>query len=320
MLDYLPFLQRLPRYFERRKTAISYGLTFEAYSEIPAINASVLKEPTAAHMLHVSCTGHETTPALDNGTLVHAAILEPEKFPKLYIILPDDAPRKPSAKQRNAKKPSAETLAAIEFWDDFNKRAAGRIQVTAEEIDIIEQQREAVMKHHFARTLIEAPGHNEATIETWDDEMQIMRKSRYDRLPGAGASFLLDIKTTRHELHPWAILSEVRSRGYALQCRSYMDVLNLASNDTRRQFYLIFVRNVAPFICRVFELNEDLPGRNLLEEASSQLYANDSTQPGRLPMFVSAAREFMQRIQEKHQDPLGAWDAYENEPAQLLLP
>lgn len=320
MLDYLPFLQRLPRYFERRKTAISYGLSFEAYSEIPAINASVLKEPTAAHMLHVCCKGHETTPALDNGTLVHAAILEPEKFPSLYIILPDDAPRKPSAKQRNAKKPSAETLAAIEFWDDFNERAAGRIQVTAEEIDIIEQQREAVMKHHFARTLIEAPGHNEATIETWDDEMQIMRKSRYDRLPGAGASFLLDIKTTRHELHPWAILGEVRSRGYHLQARSYLDTLNLASNDKRGQFYFIFVRNEAPYLCRVFELNEGLPGNNLLTDAGSLLYATDNTQPGRLPMFVNAAREFMQRIADKHTDPLGAWEGFENEQAHLLTP
>lgn len=321
--DYLPLFQRLPNFFERRPTSILAGdkaIGFEAYSELASINASLLKEPTPAHMLNCMLEGHKDSPALDLGQLVHTAILEPERFASSYILLPDDAPKKPSERQINAKKPSSSTIEAIAFWEDFNERAAGRIVADTEAIDKVEQMRDAVYKHHFARSIIEAPGRNEATVETWDEEMQVMRKARYDRLPGAGANFLLDIKTTRHELHPWAILSEVRSRGYALQAKFYVDTLNLAANDKRGQFYFIFVRNEAPFICRVFELNAGLPGANLLTDAESLLYGQDNTQPGRLPMFVNAAREFIRRVQENHVSPLGAWEAFENEPAQLLVP
>lgn len=37
-------------------------------------------------------------------------------FESRYFILPEDAPNRPSARQVNAKKPSPETLAAIDYW------------------------------------------------------------------------------------------------------------------------------------------------------------------------------------------------------------
>jgi len=326
MLDFIPIATRLPKFFERRPHRITYGKPFDDYTEIAAANASILKQPTPAHMWHsLAEDDAEESAALLLGRLVHTAVLEPNEFDSRTIILPADAPKKPTKAQRAAKKPKPETLRQIEWWDEFTEKAKGRDIITEEKRDQIEQMRDAVFNHHKARELITCPGHNEATIETWNDEMQVMQKARYDKLPGAGASFLVDLKCTCRELNDFAILSEVRTRGYHLQARYYLDVLNLSSNDLRRQFFFIFVRNEPPYLARLYELNTDLPGSNLLSDAKNLLYATDVPESarlpiGRLPMFINAAREFLQRVRESHPEPLAAWEGYEHEDARLLIP
>jgi hypothetical protein len=62
----------------------------------------------------------ESTPAMEFGSLVHCMVLEPEKLEKRYVRVPNDAPKRPTSVQLNAKKPSEETLKAIEFWNQFN--------------------------------------------------------------------------------------------------------------------------------------------------------------------------------------------------------
>jgi hypothetical protein len=53
--------------------------------------------------------------------------------------LPDDAPRRPSSVQRNAKKPSPETIAAINWWDEWEAQHAGKITVSNEDRFILGQ-------------------------------------------------------------------------------------------------------------------------------------------------------------------------------------
>lgn len=53
--------------------------------------------------------------------------------------LPDDAPRRPSSVQRNAKKPSPETIAAINWWDEWEAAHAGKITVSNEDRFILGQ-------------------------------------------------------------------------------------------------------------------------------------------------------------------------------------
>lgn len=42
-----------------------------------------------------------------------------DTFSKRFFVVPEDAPNKPTKKQRNAKKPAPETLLAIAYWDQF---------------------------------------------------------------------------------------------------------------------------------------------------------------------------------------------------------
>lgn len=69
------------------------------------------------------------------GLAVHSQVLTPELFNEEFIIIPSDAPKKPDKRQREAKKPSPETIDAIAFWDHFNSVSAGKIALTSTEYE-----------------------------------------------------------------------------------------------------------------------------------------------------------------------------------------
>ncbi|MGO1069288.1 PD-(D/E)XK nuclease-like domain-containing protein [Lysobacter sp. CA199] len=72
----------------------------------------------------------EETAALRFGRAFHCATLEPEQFGDRYVLLPDDAPRKPSERQLTAQRPSMDTLRAIDWWRTWECETASRETLT----------------------------------------------------------------------------------------------------------------------------------------------------------------------------------------------
>ena len=62
-----------------------------------------------------------------------------EGFKAKFATVPKDAPRRPNSLQRNAKKPSSETLHAIGFWDDFARMNVGKQILDQEQMFAVEQ-------------------------------------------------------------------------------------------------------------------------------------------------------------------------------------
>jgi exodeoxyribonuclease VIII len=111
-----------------------------------------------------------TSPALLFGSLYHTAMLEPELLPKIYATVPADAPKKPTRVQREAKKPSIETIEAIQWWDRFQDSNEGKIIVDAEDITKCHQMREAMLKNAACRNALEQHRlHTEASL-FWQDQ------------------------------------------------------------------------------------------------------------------------------------------------------
>jgi hypothetical protein len=54
-------------------------------------------------------------------------------FARRFPVLPDDAPRRPDSRQRNAKKPSPETVAAIAWWDAWDAEHPGAIHLSSDD-------------------------------------------------------------------------------------------------------------------------------------------------------------------------------------------
>jgi len=67
------------------------------------------------------------TPDFRFGRFVHSLALEGDELTKArYIVIPEGAPKWPTERQLIAKNPSAETKAAIKWWEEFKVLAAGR--------------------------------------------------------------------------------------------------------------------------------------------------------------------------------------------------
>ena len=102
------------------------GLSREAYDALPGWNASLLKvalSKSPAHawaaFLDPNREQQEEQAQFLIGNLFHCRLLEPELFDQRYITLPEDAPKRPTAKQLEEPAPTAKALAA---WEDAKRR------------------------------------------------------------------------------------------------------------------------------------------------------------------------------------------------------
>lgn len=87
------------------------------------------------YKLHVAKTlvKPAATDALLIGSAVDTLALEgPEAYAKLFIESPKDAPKRPTKAQRNAARPSPESRAAMDWWDQFAMAAEGKSVIDAE--------------------------------------------------------------------------------------------------------------------------------------------------------------------------------------------
>lgn len=96
--------------------------------------------------------------ALKQGRMIDCLLTEPDKFADLFAVLPDDAPRKPSRTQREAKKPSPATVSAIAWWDKWLAENGEKDQIPADWCQTASDCAEAVRKHKTAAAMLDTPG------------------------------------------------------------------------------------------------------------------------------------------------------------------
>lgn len=107
-----------------------------------------------------------TTDAFEIGSAFHCLVLEPAVFEIEYMVMPASAPKRPSDRERFAKKPSPETLARCAWWDEFeaehkdrkllsNKNDTARGIWGRDDWDILHFMRDAVMAHPEAKVLLD---------------------------------------------------------------------------------------------------------------------------------------------------------------------
>lgn len=108
------------------------------------------------------------SPAVDRGTDLHCALLEPSEFTARYVRMPEYDLRS-SAGRANAEA----------FRESMS--GSGRIIQTATEHDMVIAMRDSVLAHPVARSLLTVSGRSEQSI-FW--ELEGMRlKCRPDRIP-----------------------------------------------------------------------------------------------------------------------------------------
>jgi len=130
------------------------NLSEKVYRAAPGISQSMVKEMeySPAHY-HAKVFGppSEPTDAQIIGTLTHALVLQNRC---LFAAIPANAPRRPTKAQREAKKPSPETIGTIEWWRHFEASHQGRELLDQETCDSIHRIRDSVMAHPTASAIL----------------------------------------------------------------------------------------------------------------------------------------------------------------------
>lgn len=211
----------------------------EEYQTIEAMSFSAMKEfilSPAHYKAYKNAPRKKSTPAQLIGTLVHAAVLEPDTFETRFAAVDGN---------RNSKAVKEQ----IEYYD-----SCGIVSVTSEQMDSARFARDAILNHPLIRDLFSADGIAESTIVETDVDSGAPIKCRPDYfIPSAGV--ILDIKTYA-DLTDKSIDRQIAQQHYTLQAIHYLNVASTRLGTKLRLFGNIFVEVEAPYGVRLVGIGD----------------------------------------------------------------
>lgn len=177
------------------------------YRKLVGINASVLKKPTTLEMLYALQEPESLKYAFQFGSLVHLAILEPDKFDgdrTPWLVQIDTATLKSKAAE-NAYEANPDKIIASQRMIDKAAKA-----------------RDAFYAHKQATRIMEQQPQTEVAYQSWNNLHGCWQKGLLDIDPGPESTWLADLKTTTIDLGLENKLSwEIRDRGYDFSSAYY---------------------------------------------------------------------------------------------------
>jgi exodeoxyribonuclease VIII len=183
------------------------------------------------------------------GTALHCAVLEPDTFADRYIVPPEDAPKRPTVTQLNAKKPSDETVYAIGWWSDFDVMLAesGKTVLTQEEVETCRLVRESALATRIGKRVFSEDGVAEASVYWEDPDTGVLCKCRPDWLLTPNLiPAILDLKSTR-SAHPDEFMRSAWNYNYHVAAAWYLDGFELATGERPDSFMFLAVEKAAPW-------------------------------------------------------------------------
>jgi hypothetical protein len=202
----------------------------------------------------------QQTPAMRMGTLIHTAVLEPDTLATRTMLMPEDAPTRPTSRQRDAKKPSESTLEAIAWWDRFEATRAGREIITPDEHKALIRIQDRVRNHpiagrlladgeaeksYFAKTAVRIIDHDTGEVT----ETEELVKCRPDWVTSNGV--MVDLKSTE-SASPSAFGRSVVNYRYFVQPPWYGDIFNTLYGEPPAAFVFIAVEKAWPHAVGVY--------------------------------------------------------------------
>ncbi len=198
----------------------------------------------------------KTTDAMALGTATHTLVFEPEKFAKEIVVVPEDAPKKPTSAQLKAQEPSDKAKESIEWWTAFYKLNEGKCIIDQEDNVMAQGMARAVMtneevipylKHHSAKAELSIVANENIK------GLSIACKMRCDLLTMDG-TVIIDLKTTIDSSSE-AFSKGFMSLGYWMQAAHYISIARLAGIPVER-FIFVAVEKTPPYSVAMYELDK----------------------------------------------------------------
>ena len=236
-----------------------------AYHRGPGLSSSNLKALARSPLHYRTAKDHPKAPTAEMalGTALHTLILEPDTFEATYAALPADAPKRPTERQLNAKKPGPATLAAITYWAQWDADHAGQTLVDTRpgddpfwkpsDWDRIHYMRDAIMAHPVAALFLQSfvpelsmywleP--TRVPLDEGDVEHPQLAKARFDIIDQAH-NLGVDIKTARDASYS-GFTRAVVEYGYHISRQWYMRGQRTCGLDLQ-EFVFIVVEKEPPW-------------------------------------------------------------------------
>lgn len=236
--------------------SIVEGMSLEDYLAVDALGSGDLRLIARSPWHYANRIRTASTPAMLRGTLAHCAILEPGAMAARYAVVPEGAPNRPSRRQWDAKKPSPESRAAMDWWTNFNAEIDGREIVRLLDYELCHEQIEAVSRNSFLAGLLRS-GRGEVSIFWRDEKTGIKCKARPDWLPNNVAMIPLDLKTCVDESPSGFGRVAARLR-YDLQDAHYTAGIEAVTGEKVAAFVFAAVTNKPPVLAVPYFLTDEI--------------------------------------------------------------
>jgi exodeoxyribonuclease VIII len=244
---------------------IHLNLPDAEYRSKPGLSQSALKDFAVSPMHYKTADSRrEETDAMEFGTASHLAVFQPHLLDSATVIVPGNAPKRPSSIQLNAKKPSPETVEAIEWWKQFDEANGDRIVLSKADHSNLMRVADAVRSHPFVAERLNAGGlfgHGKSA------EVSVFGKHRKQgtllkgRMDFVAHDCILDLKTFAKPPTPNLFRKEVWNRRYDIQAvhYGYLAELNPLDCPIVLPFRMCFavVEKQEPTTVAIYELDAD---------------------------------------------------------------
>jgi hypothetical protein len=177
----------------------------------------------------------DPTKAMQIGTAIHCAVLEPIKFDIEYKLMPELRSK------------------ALKPYKDAVKEFAGKTIINGADADNIKGMIQAIKNNDAATRLLGSAGWNEVSGFHIDADTGIKLRHRFDKLTSDGCG--VDLKKTQ-SVQPDELSKTIQKYGYDMQDALYSDAYEAITGNKLNQFYFVFVEESYPHEVAVVYLDD----------------------------------------------------------------
>lgn len=267
VIDYTQHEGELPA------TCAVINMPNEVYHSHPALSKSQLDviDRSMAHFVYAP--QREATRAMEIGTAIHTAILEPERYNSEYMLLP-------SCKDRRA----AEYKAAV-------KEYGSELVLVGKEADKVSGMKQSAYLNQEFKALMSRPGWSEISFFANHPNIGEPIKCRFDRLTGSGIA--IDVKKTQDVRYD-KFQRTVAQYRYHVQDAFYSFVYELVAGQPLKEFKFFTIEEESPHANKLYSLDDEAKAVGFREaERNIKTYIDFDASSGELPEGLIQHSELM---------------------------
>lgn len=229
-----------------------WELDDDHYRASVGINASSLadvrRSPAHYYAHQILGIGRETTPAMEFGSLVHSAILEPHTLHEKYI---NDQEFVEAVIQ---DKPDTKSPRATKVYKDLvnNAKLQGKTVLTDKDFTSMSNIVDAVYSHQTAKNILNN-GHPEKVLYAQDPDTGLLLKGKMDFILSDG--YVVDVKTTKDASRA-EFTKSLFNYNYYVQAAFYLHIAKLSLGQSFKNFLFICIEKDEPHQVAIYTPDE----------------------------------------------------------------